>query len=183
MQSTPTEQEEKKCDEVVESINNAIPEESTLQSTAKPEGSNPDEESSRNLDGTTNPDEDSTAIPDGGTIANPDGSIPDEQGDANTEEQEVISAHDSEELNPEQEDEEKKASWLKIYVYQNEIMSRKKIREAVNEALKRYIYNIKKFKDRWRKPKPADKDVDRRIHFPPRPRRVSKFTPDYKKLV
>ena len=80
VQSTPTEQEEKKCDEVVESVNNAIPEESTLQSTANPEGSNPDEESFRNPDGTTNPDEDSTAIPDGGTTANPDGSIPDEQG-------------------------------------------------------------------------------------------------------
>ena len=56
VQSTPTEQEGKKCDEVVESVNNAIPEESTLQSTANPEGSNPDEESFRNPDGTTNPD-------------------------------------------------------------------------------------------------------------------------------
>ena len=175
MQSTPTEQEEKKCDEVVESVNNAIPEESTLQSTANPEGSNPD--------GTTNPDEDSTANPDGGTIANPDGSIPDEQRNANTEEQEVNVAHDSEELNPEQEDEEKKASKLKKYVYLNEMISREKMREAMNEALRRYIYNIKKFKDRWRKPIPADKDVDRRRHFPPRPRSDSKFTPDYQKLV
>ena len=65
VQSTPTEQEEKKCDEVVESVNKAIPEESTLQSTANPEGSNLDEESFRNPDGTTNPDEDSNAIPDG----------------------------------------------------------------------------------------------------------------------
>ena len=62
-------------------------------------------------------------------------------------------------------------------------MSQEKIRTAVNEALKRYIHNIKKFKDRWRKPIPADKDADRRRHFPPRPRRESKFTPDYKKLV
>ena len=75
---------------MVESVNNAIPEESTLQSTANPEGSNPDKESFRNPDGTTNPDEDSTAIPDGGTNVNPDGSIPDEQGDANTEEQENV---------------------------------------------------------------------------------------------
>ena len=64
VQSTPTEQEEKKCDEVVDSVYNAIPEESTLQSTANAEESNPDE--------------DSTAIPDGGTTANPDGSIPEE---------------------------------------------------------------------------------------------------------
>ena len=68
-------------------------------------------------------------------------------------------------------------------MYQNEIMSQEKIRTAVNEALKRYIHNIKKFKDRWRKPIPADKDADKRRHFPPRPRRESKFTPDYKKLV
>ena len=69
MQSTPTEQEEKKCDEVVESVYNAIPEESTLQST-------------------TNPDV--TTIPDGGTPANPDGSIPDEQRNTNTDEQENV---------------------------------------------------------------------------------------------
>ena len=118
MQSTPTEQEEKKCDEVVESVNNAIPEESTLQSTANPEGSNPDEESFRNPDRTPNPDEDSTAIPDGGTTA-----IPDEQGNANTEEQENVVAQDSEELDPEQEDEEKKVSRLKKYVYLNEMLS------------------------------------------------------------
>ena len=62
-------------------------------------------------------------------------------------------------------------------------MSREKIREAVNEALKRYIYNIKKFKERWRKPIPADKDADRRRYFPPRPRRESKFTPDYEKMI
>ena len=192
VQSTPAEQEEKKCDEVVESATNANPEESTLQST-----SNPDDESSRNPDGNANPDEDSTAIPDGGSITNPDGTsnpdgttnpdgpIPDGHGDADTdpEEQGVIAAHDSEEINPEQVDEEKKASRLKIYVYQNEIMSREKIREAVNEALKRYIYNIKKFKERWRKPIPVDKDADRRRFFPPRPRRESKFTPDYEKMI
>ena len=63
------------------------------------------------------------------------------------------------------------------------MMSREKIREAMNEALGRYIYNIKKFKDRWRKPIPADKDVDIRRHFPPRPRSDSKFTLDYKMLV
>ena len=197
VQSTPAEHEEKKCDEVVESATNANSEESTLQSTANPEGSNPDDESSRNPDGTANPDEDSTAIPDGGSIANPDGTsnpdgttnpdgpIPDGHGDADTdpEEQGVNAAHDSEEINHEQVDEEKKASRLKIYVYQNEIMSREKIREAVNEALKRYIYNIKKFKERWRKPIPADKDADRRRFFPPRPRRESKFTPDYKKMI
>ena len=88
VQNTPAEHEEKKCDEVVESATNANPEESTLQSTANPEGSNPDDESSRNPDGNANPDEDSTAIPDGGSIANPDGTtnpdgpIPDGHGDA-----------------------------------------------------------------------------------------------------
>ena len=68
-------------------------------------------------------------------------------------------------------------------MYQNEIMSRDKIREVVNEALKRYIYNIKKFKERWRKPIPVDKDADRRRFFPPRPRKESKFTPDYEKMI
>ena len=70
-----------------------------------------------------------------------------------------------------------------MYVYQNEVISREKIRTAVNEALRRYIYNIKKFKERWRKPIPTDKHVDRRRHSPPRPRRESKFTPDFKMLV
>ena len=70
-----------------------------------------------------------------------------------------------------------------MYVYQNEIISREKVRTAVNEALRRYIYNIKKFKGRWRKPLPTDKHADRRRHSPPRPRRESKFTPDYKKMV
>ena len=137
-----------------------------------------------------NPDGVSTTIPeesnpDGGLIANPDepnpdggsSAIPDEGATVNTD------AHDSEEINPGQADEGEKASRLKKYVYLNEIMSREKIREVVNEALRRYIYNIKRFKDRWRKPIPADKDVDRRRHFPPRPRSDSKFTPDYKMLV
>ena len=62
-------------------------------------------------------------------------------------------------------------------------MSREKIRETVNEALKRYIYNIKKFKERWRKPIPADKDTDRRRYFPPGPRRESRFTPDLEKMI
>ena len=57
------------------------------------------------------------------------------------------------------------------------------VRTAVTEALRRYIYNIKKFKGRWRKPLPADKHADRRRHSPPRPRRESKFTPNYKKMV
>ena len=91
VQNTPAEQEEKKCDEVVESATNANPEESTLQSTSNPEGSKPDDESSRNPDGNANPDEDSTAIPDGGSIASPDGTSnhdgttnPDGHGDADT---------------------------------------------------------------------------------------------------
>ena len=145
VQSTPTEQEEKKCDEVVESIYNTIP--------------------------------------DGGTTANPDGSIPDEQRNANTDEQENVDAHDFEELNPEREDEEKTVSRLKKYVHLNEMLSIEEIQEVVFKALKRYIYDIKQFKDRWRKPVPADKDVDRRRNFPPLPRRESKFTPDYKMLV
>ena len=118
-----------------------------------------------------------------GTTANPDGSIPDEQGNANTEEQENVDAQDSEELDPEQEDEEKTVSRLKKYVYLNEMLSSEEIQEIVYEALTRYIDNIKKFKDRWRKPVPADKDVDRRRNFPPLPRRESKFTPDYHMLV
>ena len=170
VQSTPTEQEEKKCDEVVESVYNAIPEESTLQSTVNPEGSHPDEESFRNTDGTTNPDEDSTAIPDGGTTVN-------------TEEQENVAAHDFEELDPEREDEEKTVSRLKKYVYLNEMLSIEEIQKVVFEALTRYIYDIEQFKDRWRKPVPADKDVDRRRNFPPLPRRESKFTSDYKMII
>ena len=159
MQYTAAEPEEKISDEVVESVPQINPEISTLQSTSIPEGLNIDEDSSANPDGILD-----EPNPDGGSTVNPD-------------------AHDSEEINPEQVDEEKKVSRLKIYVYQNDIMSREKIREAVNEALKRYIYNIKKFKERWRKPIPADKDADRRRHFPPRPRRESKFTPDYEKMI
>ena len=160
VQSTPTEQEEKKCDEVVELV--AIPEESTIQSTANP---------------------DSSTIPDEGTTTNPDGSIPDEQGNTNTDEQEIVAAHDVEELNPELEDEQKAVSKLKKYVYLNEMLSTEEIQEAVHKALTRYIYDIKQFKDRWRKPVPAEKDVDRRRNFPPLPRRESKFTPDYKMLI
>ena len=169
VQSTPAEQEEKRIDEVVESNPHANPEESTLQSTTNPEGSNPDDESTRNPDGSANPDGDSTAIPDGGSTVNPDEPNPDghENADPDPEEQGVIAAQDSEEVNTGQADEEKKASRLKIYVYQNEIMSREKIRTTVNEALKRYIYNIKKFKERRRKPIPAEKHADRRKYLPP----------------
>ena len=191
MQSTPAEQEEKRTDEVVESNPHANPEESTLQSTsnpeestlqstANPEGSNPDDESTRNPDGTANPDGDSTANPDGDSTANTDGH---ENADPDPEDQGVIDAQDSEELNLGQEDGEKKASWLKVYVYQNEIISREKIKIVVNEALKRYIYNIKKFKKRWRKPLPTVRHADRRRYSPPRHMRKSKFTPDYKKMV
>ena len=147
VQSTPTEQEKKKCNEMIESVDIANP--------------------------------DSSTIPDGGTTTNPDGSIPDEQGNTNTDEQEIVAAHDVEELYPEQEDEKKKASWLKKCVYLNKVFEDKEMREVINEALKRYIYNIKLFKDKWRKPVPAEKDVDRRRNFPPLPRKESKFTPDY----
>ena len=174
VQSTPAEQERKRTDEVVESNAHANPEESTLQSTANPDG-----------DSTINPDGGSTANPNGDSTANPDEPNSDGHENANPdpEEQGVIDAHDFEEINSGQADEEKKASRLKVYVYQNEIMSREKIRIAVNESLKRYIYNIKKFKERWRKPIPADKHADRRRYFSPRPRRESKFTPDYMKMV
>ena len=147
VQSTPTEQEKKKCDEMVESVDIANPDNST--------------------------------IPDGGTTTNPDGSIPDEQGNTNTDEQEIVAAHDVEELNPELEDEQKAVSKLKKYVYLNEMLSTEEIQEAIHKALTRYIYDIKQFKDRWRKPVPAEKDVDRRRNFPPLPRKESKFTPDY----
>ena len=181
VQSTPAEQEEKISDEVVESTPQINPESSTLQSTANPEESIPDGDSTANPDGsnpdgTTNPD---GPNPDGNSSENPDGH---EDADPDPKDQGVIDAHDSEEENIEQADEEK-ASRLKIYVYQNEIMSREKIRTVVNEALKRYIYNIKKFKERWRKPIPADKHADRRRYLPPRPMRESKFTPDYGKMV
>ena len=131
------------------------------------------------------------ANPDGHEDADPD---PEDQGVVDTygskedevQDQQNITAveeEDSEGVNLEQADEEKKASWLKIYVYQNEIISREKIRTAVNEALRRYIYNIKKFKGRWRKPIPTDKHADRRRYSPSRHRRESKFTPDFKMLV
>ena len=212
---------------MVESTLYLNPESSTLQSTANPEGSNPDEDSTRNPDGTANPDGDSTANPDGDSTANPDGTTnsdgdstanpdgttnpdgnssanPDghEDADPDPEDQGVTDTHvseedevqnqqdnttaeeeDSEGVNLGQADEEEKASWLKVYVYKNEIISRERVRTAVNEALRRYIYNIKKFKGRWRKPLPTDKHADRRRHSPPRPRRESKFTPDYKKMV
>ena len=112
VQSTPAEQEEKKSDEVVESATYANPEDSTLQSTANPEGSNPDKDTTANPDGTSNPD--GTTNPDGNSSANPDG-----HGDADPdpEEQGVINAHDSEEVITGQADEEKKTSRLKLYVY------------------------------------------------------------------
>ena len=192
MQSTPAEQEEKKTDEVVESTPHTNPESSTLQSTTNPEGSNPDEDSTRNPDGdsTANPDgtgnhngdstanPDGTVNPDGNSSANPDGHEdadpdPEEQGATNThiskeyEEQNQLDnkaaeEEDSEGVNPGQADEEEKASWLKVYVYQNETISRERVRTDVNEALRRYIYNIKKFKERWRMPLPTDKHADRR---------------------
>ena len=95
MQSTPVEEEEKKSDEVVELTLNANPESSTLQSTANPEASNPDNvqisaiPDESNHDGTnsdrnatanpdgTNPDENSTANPDGHEDTNPDPINPD----------------------------------------------------------------------------------------------------------
>ena len=55
-------------------------------------------------------------------------------------------------------------------MYLNEKLSTEEIQEAVHEALTRYMYDIKQFKDRWRKPVPAEKDVDRRRNFPPLPR-------------
>ena len=158
MQSTPAEQEKKISDEVVESTPQINPESSTLQRTANPEGSNPDDDSTRNPDGTANPDGDSTANPDGpnpdgNSSANPDGHEnadpdPEDQGVINTygsKEDEVqdqqnitvVEEEDSEGVNLGQADEEKKASWLKIYVYQNEIISRENIRTVVNEALRR----------------------------------------------
>ena len=160
VQSTSTVQEEKKSDEVIKLV--AIPEESTLQSIANP---------------------DSSSIPDEGTTTNPDGSIPDEQVNANTDEQGNVAAHDFEEENPELEDEQKTVSRLKKYVYLNNLLEDEEMRAAVTEALTRYTYNIKQFKDRWSKPAPVEKDVDRRRNFPPMPRKESKFTPNYEVLV
>ena len=160
VQSTSTIQEEKKSDEVIKIV--AIPEESTLQSIANP---------------------DCSSIPDEGTTTNPDGSIPDEQVNANTDEQGNVVAHDFEEENPELEDEHKTVSRLKKYVYLNNLLEDEEMRAAVTEALTRYTYNTKQFKDRWSKPAPVEKDVDRRRNFPPMPRKESKFTPNYEVLV
>ena len=217
VQSTPAVEEEKKSEEVVESILNANPESSTLQSTANPEASNPDNvQNSANPDGNattnpdeanpdgnatanpdgTNPDEDSTANPDGHEDANPDPINPDDQGITDTHDSEgdevqnqqnnsAAEGEGSEEINPDQEDGGEKASWLKVklYVYKNKVINRERARTAVTEAFKRYIYNIKKFKEKWRKPLAAVKHADRRRHSPSRPRRRSKFDADYTKRV
>ena len=98
VQSTTAEPEEKISDEVVESIPQINPKSSTLQSTTIPEGLNTDEDSSANPDG-PNPDGGSNVNPDGKSSANPDGH---EDADLNLEGQEIIDAHDSEVINPEQ---------------------------------------------------------------------------------
>ena len=129
--STSTEQEEKKCDEVIELVE--IPEESTIQSTANPDSS-------------ANPDEGTSAIPDGSTTENPD-------------------AHGTKETITERADEGEK------------------IRQAVYKALSLYIDNIKKYKGRWKRSNPVDKNPDRRRYYPSSPRKESKPIYDPEKKV
>ena len=131
MLSTSTEQEEKKCDEVVELV--AIPEESTIQSTANPDSS-------------TIPDEGTSAIPDGSTTENPD-------------------AHGTKETITERADEGEK------------------IRQAVYKALSLYIDNIKKYKGRWKRSNPVDKNPDRRRYSLSSPKKESKPIYDPEKKV
>ena len=68
-------------------------------------------------------------------------------------------------------------------MYKTKVINRERERTAVTEALRRYLYNIKKFKEKWRKPLADVKHADRRRHSPSRPRRKSKFDADYKKMV
>ena len=93
-------------------------------------------------------------------MQNPDGSIPEEQ-----------------------EDEEKKASRLKNYVYLNEMLSTEEIQEVVYEALKRYIYEIKKFKGRWSRLIPVDKNAGRIRYSSSSPKKENKVIYDPEKKV
>ena len=126
VQSTSTEQEEKKC-EVIELVE--IPEESILQSTENP---------------------DSSSIPDEGTATNPDGSNPDGSTTENPD------AQGTKELTTKRADEGGT------------------IRQAVNEALSLYIDDIKKYKGRWRRSVPVERNPDRRRHSPSSPMKESK---------
>ena len=126
VQSTSTEQEEKKS-EVIELVE--IPEESILQSTANP---------------------DSSSIPDEGTATNPDGSNPDGSTTENPD------AQGTKELTTERADEGGT------------------IRQAVYEAFSLYIENIKKYKGRWRRSVPVERNPDRRRHSPSSPMKESK---------
>ena len=126
VQSTSTEQEEKKC-EVIELVE--IPEESILQSTENP---------------------DSSSIPDEGTATNPDGSNPDGSTTENPD------AQGTKELTTKRADEGGT------------------IRQAVYEALSLYIDNIKKYKGRWRRSVPVERNPDRRRHSPSSPMKESK---------
>ena len=210
VQSTPVVEEEKKSEEVVESTLNANPENSTLQSTANPEASNPD-----NVQNSANPDGDSTANPDG---VNPDGHENADPDPINPDDQGITDAHDSEGdevqnqqnnsaaegenpeevnpeevnpdptsvvVNPDQVDGGEKASWLKVklYVYKNKIINWERASTAATVAFRKYIHNIMKFNAKWRKPLAVVKHADRRRHSPPRHRRRSKFDADYTKRV
>ena len=126
VQSTSTEQEEKKS-EVIELVE--IPEESILQSTENP---------------------DSSSIPDEGTATNPDGSNPDGSTTENPD------AHGTKETTTKRADEGGT------------------IRQAVYKALSLYIDNIKKYKGRWRRSVPVERNPDRRRHSPSSPMKESK---------
>ena len=126
VQSTSTEQEEKKS-EVIELIE--IPEESILQITANP---------------------DSSSIPDEGTATNPDGSNPDGSTTENPD------AQDTKELTTKRADEGGT------------------IRQAVDKAFSVYMENIKKYKGRWRRSVPVERNPDRRRHTPSSPMKENK---------
>ena len=109
------------------------------------------------LQSTANPD--SSSIPDEGTTTNPDGSIPDGSTTENPD------AHDTKETITERADEGEK------------------IRQAVYKALSLYIDNIKKYKGRWKRSNPVDKNPDRRRYYPSSPKKESKPIYDPEKKV
>ena len=109
------------------------------------------------LQSTANPD--SSSIPDEGTTTNPDGSIPDGSTTENPD------AHGTKETITGRADEGEK------------------IRQAVYKAFSLYIDNIKKYKGRWKRSNPVDKNPDRRRYSLSSPKKESKPIYDPEKKV
>ena len=97
---------------------------------------------------TANPD--SSSIPDEGTATNPDGSNPDGSTTENPD------AQDTKELTTKRADEGGT------------------IRQAVDKAFSVYMENIKKYKGRWRRSVPGERNPDRRRHTPSSPMKKNK---------